>query len=168
MALADVFNDPKYEPDDWDLDVAEIFTTLVLAALALEQQAEPHDVLQGHESACTLAGWLHMLSQLCTDLQWSMRWSSRQAVQPEVICIIIDSMVMWGSAWPKFNHDKIPNDLELTSRPTMILTAAFAHGWCSGLYFSLEPFGHGSVRALTVIITATQAVILLVTFSRLF
>jgi hypothetical protein len=98
-------------------------------------------------------------------LYWSMRWSSRQAVQPEVICIIIDSMGKWGSAWPKFNHDKIPKELELISRPTMILTAALAHGWCTGLYFSLEPFGHGSVRALTVIIRATQSMILLVTFS---
>jgi len=65
IALADVFKDPKYEPDDRDLHVAEIFTTaqtLVLAAQALELQAEPYDVLQGHESACTLAGWLHMLS----------------------------------------------------------------------------------------------------------
>ena len=74
-------------------------------------------------------------------------------------------MGKWGSAWPKFNHDKIPKDLELISRPTMILTAALAHGWCTGLYLSLEPFGHGSVRALTVIIRATQAVILLVTFN---
>jgi hypothetical protein len=80
-------------------------------------------------------------------LYWSMRWSSRQAVQPEVVCIIIDSMGKWGSAWPKFNHDKVPHELEKISRPTMILTAALAHGWCTGLFFSLEPFGHGSVRA---------------------
>jgi hypothetical protein len=61
VALADVLRDPKYEPDDQDLDVAEIFTTaqtLVLAALALKLQAEPYDVLQGRESACTLAGRL--------------------------------------------------------------------------------------------------------------
>jgi len=65
IALADVLRDPKYEPDDRDLDMAEIFTTaqtLVLAAQALGLQAEPYDVLQGHEDACTLAGWLHMLS----------------------------------------------------------------------------------------------------------
>jgi len=84
-------------------------------------------------------------------LYWSMRWSSRQAVQPEVVCIIIDSMGKWGSAWPKFNHDKIPHDLEKINRPTMILTAALAHGWCTGLYVSLEPFGHGSARALAVL-----------------
>ena len=80
-------------------------------------------------------------------LYWSMRWSSRQAVQPEVICVIIDSMGKWGSAWPKFHHDKIPHDLERISRPTMILTAALAHGWCTGLYLSLEPYGHGSASS---------------------
>ena len=80
----------------------------------------------------------------------NVTWSSRQAVQPEVICIIIDSMGECSSAWPKFNHDKIPHDLEKISRPTMILTAALAHEWGAGLYFSLEPLGHGSVRALAV------------------
>lgn len=80
-------------------------------------------------------------------LHWSMRWSSRQVV-PEVICIIIDSMGKWGSAWPKFHHDKTPHELEKISRPTMILTAALAHGWCTGLYLSLEPLGHGSVTQL--------------------
>ena len=95
-------------------------------------------------------------------LYWSMRWSSRQAVQPEVVCIIIDSMGKWGSAWPKFHHDKIPHELEKISRPTMILTAALAHGWCTGLYCSLEPFGHGSVRALAVLRVSRAA--LLVTF----
>ena len=81
-------------------------------------------------------------------LYWSMRWSSRQVVQPEVICIIIDSMGKWGSAWPKFHHDKIPHELERIARPTMILTAALAHGWCTGLFLSLEPYGHGSVSKL--------------------
>jgi hypothetical protein len=77
-------------------------------------------------------------------LYWSMRWSSRQVVQPDVLCIIIDSMGKWGSAWPKFHHDKTPHELERIARPTMILTAALAHGWSVGLFLSLEPFGHGS------------------------
>ena len=65
VTLSEVLRDPRYEPDDRDLDTAEIFTTaqtLVLAAQALGLQAEPYDVLQGHEDACTLGGWLHMLS----------------------------------------------------------------------------------------------------------
>ena len=65
ITLTDVLRDPKFEPDDRDLDMAEIFTTaqtLVLAAQALMLQAEPYDVQQGHEDACTLPGWLHMLS----------------------------------------------------------------------------------------------------------
>ena len=65
ITLSEVLQESRYEPDARDLDMAEIFTTaqtLVLAAQALGLQAEPYDVLQGHEDACTLAGWLHMLS----------------------------------------------------------------------------------------------------------
>ena len=65
ITLSEVLQESRYEPDARDLDMAEIFTTaqtLVLAAQALGLQAEPDDVLQGHEDACTLAGWLHMLS----------------------------------------------------------------------------------------------------------
>lgn len=62
--------------------------------------------------------------------------------------MIIDSMGKWGNAWPKFDHDRPPTELERLSRPTMILTGALAHGWCTGLYMSLEPFGHGSAPQL--------------------
>lgn len=80
-------------------------------------------------------------------LYWSLRWSSRQ-VNPEVLCVIIDSMGKWGNAWPKFHHDKTPHELERICRPTMILTGSLAHGWCTGLYLSLEPLGHGSATHL--------------------
>jgi len=54
-------------------------------------------------------------------------------------------MGKWGNAWPKFHHDKVPHELETLHRPTMILTGALAHGWTTGLYVSLEAYGHGSV-----------------------
>ena len=104
----------------------------------------------------------HQRDGPAVKLSSQMRWSSCQAVRPEVVRIIVDCVGRWGSAWPKFNHDKIQRKLQKISLPTLILT--FAHGCCAGQPFSLECFGQGSVRALAVL-RVTGAAKLPVTFA---
>ena len=107
ITLTDVLRDPKFEPDDRDLDMAEIFTTaqtLVLAAQALMLQAEPYDVQQGHEDACTLPGWLHMLS-----LVMRLRIGGLLCVAPDC-----SSFGFGPSVWSCRNAQNVAGD---TTRP---------------------------------------------------
>ena len=78
---------------------------------------------------------LHLSGQYHDRLiYWHMRWFSRLRVQG-VLCIIVDSMDKAKVAWPQYRWRK-PKCLDRLRRPRMVVTCAWAHGFCCDFYVS--------------------------------
>ena len=75
-------------------------------------------------------------------IYWHMRWFSRLRAQG-VLCIIIDSMDKAKVAWPQYGFRK-PKCLDRLTRPRLVITCAWAHGFCCHFYVShdeVQPHG---------------------------
>ena len=75
-------------------------------------------------------------------IYWHMRWFSRLRVRG-VLCIIIDSMDKAKLPFPQYQWRK-PKSLDRLRRPRMVVTCAWAHGFCCDFYVGhdeLQPHG---------------------------
>lgn len=90
-------------------------------------------------------------------IYWSLRWSSRR--DTGVLTIIIDSMDKAKFAWPRWEYRRQPKELEHLVRPRMVLTAALAHGWTTGLFWSDESMPHGADAFLEVLMRTLDSVL---------
>ena len=86
---------------------------------------------------------LHLSGQYHDRLiYWHMRWFSRLRVQL-ILCIIVDSMDKAKVAWPQYRFRK-PKCLDRLRRPRLVVTCAWAHGFCCDFYVShdeIQPHG---------------------------
>ncbi len=75
-------------------------------------------------------------------IYWHMRWFSRLRARG-VLCIIIDSMDKAKLSWPQYGFRK-PKCLDRLGRPRLVITCAWAHGFCCDFYVGhdeLQPHG---------------------------
>lgn len=75
-------------------------------------------------------------------LYWGLRFASVH--DESVLTVIIDSMGKWGTAWPRFGHERPSKDMDNVHRPKLVLSAALAHGWATLLFATSEMENHGA------------------------
>ena len=69
-------------------------------------------------------------------IYWNLRFASR-SFDSTVLVIIIDSMDRKKAAWPKYDFNRKPHEIQaLKPRPRMTVTGGIAHGWCIGIFIS--------------------------------
>ena len=74
-------------------------------------------------------------------IYWHLRWFSRLRVRG--VCVIIDSMDKAKLPFPQYQWRK-PKSLDRLRRPRMVVTCAWAHGFCCDFYVGhdeLQPHG---------------------------
>ena len=89
-------------------------------------------------------------------LYWGMRWASKMHMP--VLVIIIDSMDKSKFAVPRFNYHKIPKWLETLHRPKLVVTAGYAHGWCTKVWIAEDRLNHGADAFLDVLMRILEGV----------
>ena len=101
---------------------------------------------------------LHLSGQYHDRLiYWHMRWFSRLRVHG-VLCIIVDSMDKAKVPWPQYQMRK-PKCLDRLTRPRLVVTCAWAHGFCCDFYVSHDEITpHGASAFCEEIIRTVQHV----------
>ena len=86
-------------------------------------------------------------------IYWHMRWFSRLRTKG-VLCIIIDSMDKAKLPFPQYQWRR-PKILDRFRRPRMVVTCAWAHGFCCDFYISHDELSFHGASAFCEILTRT-------------
>lgn len=86
-------------------------------------------------------------------IYWHMRWFSRLRTKG-ILCIIIDSMDKAKLPFPQYEWRK-PKCLDRLRRPRMVVTCAWAHGFCCDFYISHDELNPHGASAFCEILSRT-------------
>ena len=96
----------------------------------------------------------HMTGQYHDRLiYWHMRWFSRLRTRG-VLCIIIDSMDKAKLPFPQYQWRK-PKCLDRLRRPRIVITCAWAHGFCCDFYAGHDELQPHGASAFCEVLTRT-------------
>ncbi|CAE7834952.1 unnamed protein product [Symbiodinium sp. CCMP2592] len=101
--------------------------------------------LSKDEKVAKAAEWRQHLADTYHDrlVYYTMRYASRARLN--ILTVILDSMDKAKWSYPRMNISRQPESLEKLRRPRLVVTAALAHGFATGLFIQdSERVSHGA------------------------
>ena len=104
--------------------------------------------------------WRQHLQNQYTDrlIYWALRWHSRRS-GTEILTIIVDGMDKKKTAWPQWEFDRKPKEIEsLGPRPRVSVVGALAHGFCADFFLAPDNLPHAPTGYCEVLCQTIQHV----------